>query len=585
MSESSEQRFLLQQNPWYQAAVGSVIVSAVFVVIIFVLLLVQTYHTKVTDPKRADKLAALRQSYQSGPADEAQAQEIRTMDARQRRAQHARMQFVQRGVVLFVGSLAVFVGSLCWVRSFRTEVPHPQAEGDLSARQVQLAWQARMAVTVVLVLLGGAGLFLTMRSSEPPSSETTGEISAAEEAKALPVFASWEQMNQNWPAFRGPEGGGLCPFENIPTEWDGSSGKNIRWKTAVPLPGHNSPILWENRVFLTGASEDKHQVYCFDADSGTLLWAGDVPISTDPEREDMNIMEDTGYAASTAATNGASVAAIFADGQAGCFDLEGRQQWVRSMGIPHSAYGYASSLAAWEDRLIIQMDQDYEPGTSKLIALDMATGKTLWQTDRPVPNSWTSPTVVSLGGRMQILTSGSPWVIGYDPENGQELWRVECLSGDVAPTQIAANGKVFAVEPYTNLIAIDPAVSSADGTAGSILWKAEGSMPDICSPISDGRLVWTLDTEGVLGCYDILDGSRVYTEDLDGVFQASPSLAGGTLYVLTTKGKMMLLKADRTFEKRSEQELGEEIYASPAFAPGRIYLRGIHHLYCIQTQP
>jgi outer membrane protein assembly factor BamB len=299
----------------------------------------------------------------------------------------------------------------------------------------------------------------------------------------------------------------------------------------------------------------------------------------------MSIMEETGYAASTAATNGVYIAAIFADGQTGCFDLEGSQIWIRSLGIPASAYGYASSLTVYEDRLIIQMDQDYEPGRSKLIALDMKTGKTLWETDRPVPNSWTSPTVVQMGGRMQILTSGSPWVMGYDPADGKELWRVECLGGDVAPTQVAAEGKVFAVEPYSKLVAIDPAATADGGTAGRVVWTAEGSIPDICSPITNGQLVWTLDTGGTLGCYDVRDGSKVYAQNLEAMFQASPSLAGDTLYLLSTKGKMVILKAGRTVEKMRENELGEATYASPAFGSGRIYLRGIRHLYCIETKP
>jgi hypothetical protein len=252
MIQTSEQKFLLQQNPWYQAAVGSMIVSAVFAVIILTLLLVHTYHIKVTDPKRAEKLAALRKSYQSGPADETAVEEIRRMDTRQRRTQFARVQFVRRGVVLFVVWLAVFVGSLTWMGSFQPVLPHPGPQGDLTVGQVQGASRSRMALTVILVLLGGGGLFLALRPGEPPAPGTAVEEPAPGPKEVKPAFASWEQTKENWPVFRGAEGGGICPFEKIPTEWDGPSGKNIRWKTSVPLPGHNSPIVWGNRIFLTG---------------------------------------------------------------------------------------------------------------------------------------------------------------------------------------------------------------------------------------------------------------------------------------------------------------------------------------------
>lgn len=584
MTDTNDQKYLLQQNPWYQASAGSAIVSGVFAGIVLTLLLIQTYHIRWTDPKQTDKLAALRKSYQSGPADEILAEEIRQKDTRQRRAQYARLQFVHRGSVLFVFWLAAFVGSLTWMRSFRQKLPHPVRQTDLSIRQIQFADRSRLAVAMALTLLGGGGLFVALRPGQPPTSGAAEQEFATGQAEDRPVFASWEQMKQNWPVFRGPEGSGVCPFEKIPTQWDGPSGQNIRWKTAVPLSGHNSPIVWDKRVFLTGASEKKQQIFCFDADNGSLLWNGDVPVSTDPQRKEMSILEETGYAASTAATNGAYVAAIFADGQVGCFDLTGKRQWVCSLGVPASAYGYAASLTVYEDRLIIQMDQDYEPGASKLIALDITSGKTLWQTERPVPNSWSSPTVVQLNGRAQILASGSPWVIGYDPADGKELWRVECLGGDVAPTQVVSQGKVFAVEPYTHLVAIDPAAPSEEGTPGRLLWAAEGSIPDISSPIVSEQLVWTLDTGGTLGCYDIRDGSKVYAQDLDAMFQASGSLVDQILYLQSTKGKMILLKAGSVFEKVAENELGEEIFASAAFAPGRIYLRGTHHLYCIETK-
>lgn len=579
MADTTEKKFLPHQNPWYQAAVGSTIVSAVFVVIISVLLAVQAWHLKVTDDRRGHRIEDMRRRYQNNPADENLAEEIRTFDTRLRRDQFARMYFLKRGVALLAVSLAVFVAALYWIRSFQSRLPHPDPPADLSARQVESAVWARTAVTLMLVILGGTGLYLAMRITEPPADSP-----AKVEVAAQPAYASWEQMKQNWPVFRGPEGSGICPFENIPTEWDGPSGKNIRWKTPLSLPGHNSPIVWEGRIFLTGAEEDTQQVFCFDADDGSLLWTGQVPISTDPQRADMDIMEDTGYAASTAAANGVYVAAIFADGQVGCFDFEGNQQWIKPLGIPSSAYGYASSLTAYEDKVIIQMDQDYEPGRSTLIALDFATGQILWQTDRPVPNSWTSPTVVSLQDQMQILTSGSPWVIGYDIA-GSELWRLECLGGDVAPSQIVAEERVFAIEPYTKLVAIDPDGVSDSNTPGKVLWEAHGSMPDICSPVSSGELVWTLASEGTLACYDIGDGNRVYSEDLDAFFMASPSLVGDTLYVISIKGKTIRIKAGRRFETLNENELGEEIFASPAFGPGRIYLRGTSHLYCIEAQP
>lgn len=583
MSPSPQEKYLLRQNPWYQAAVGSAIVACVFTGVVILLLGNALYHLKVTDPRRADALMEMKQQYESQPADEALMGEIRRMDQEIRRDRFARLQLIRFGVVLLLVFMAILIGSLLWIKSYYSGGSLPDRPAMTAEQQVRRTAYARGTVTLSLILLAGLGLYAVLRPQpqEKPHAAQEPQGQVLTETSRPIQFASMEETQKQWPVFRGPGGLGISPFDDVPVAWDGPSGQNILWKTPVPLPGHNSPVVWNNRIFLTGADEEKRQVFCFDADSGRLLWTGDVPASSDPALKDLYIMEDTGYAASTAAVNGFFVAAIFVDGQVGCFDLEGNLRWVKSLGIPESAYGYASSLTFFEDRLIVQFDQTFETQKSRLIALDFASGDILWRTPRPVPNSWTSPTVTQIGDSHQILTSGSPWVIGYDPKTGEELWKVECIGGDVAPTQVALDGRVFAVEPYSVLAAVDPA---ADESA-RLLWKAEGDMPDICSPLAFGGLIWTLTTQGDLFCFDIADGGQVYAQKLEGSYLASPSLAAGRLYLLNQAGRMTIAEAGRTFTQLAQNELGEKTFASPAFAPGRIYLRGSEHLYCIGAAP
>ena len=125
-----------------------------------------------------------------------------------------------------------------------------------------------------------------------------------------------------------------------------------------------------------------------------------------------------------------------------------------------------------------------------------------------VPNSWTSPTVVQVGDSPQILTSGSPWVIAYDPSDGRELYRATCLGGDVAPTQIFADGKILAIEPYNSIVAIRTDQADGDITNTHLAWRSSGDMPDICSPVSNGSLVWTLSTSGSLTAFNVTDGNE-----------------------------------------------------------------------------
>jgi outer membrane protein assembly factor BamB len=295
-------------------------------------------------------------------------------------------------------------------------------------------------------------------------------------------------------------------------------------------------------------------------------------------------MEDTGYAACTAVTDGKRVCAIFAGGDIGCFSIDGNLLWEKHLGIPDSMYGYAASLTAFENTIIIQWDVGYDEGDesqSKLIALDWQTGNSAWETHRPVVNSWSSPTVFKVGEMYQILTTSSPFVIAYDARTGGELYRVECLSGDIASTPIVADHKMFVIEPYNKLVAISTENASGDITETHIAWENDSEMPDICSPVTNGQFVWTLVTQGLLGCYDVKDGTEVYAQEIKGSFQASPTLVGEQMYLLAEDGTMLIVGTGPEYKEIKRSELGEKCYASPAFADGRIYIRAEDNLYAI----
>ncbi|TFG48106.1 MAG: serine/threonine protein kinase, partial [Candidatus Brocadiia bacterium] len=366
-------------------------------------------------------------------------------------------------------------------------------------------------------------------------------------------------------------------------QWDGQSGKGIIWKTPVPLAGHNSPIVWEDRVFLSGSDGKKQEIYCFDAESGKILWQGNVPHVAVGSSAALKLDEETGYAASTMATDGRKVYAIFATGDVAAFDFKGNKAWTISLGIPDSTYGYASSLDMFRNLLLIQYDQgSAEAGKSKLIALDTSSGRTVWEAKRPVPGSWTSPITAKTPQGFQLITCADPWVIAYDPNNGREIWRADCLGSDSAPSPIYAGGFVFAVESSTELLAIKPD-GTGDVTKTHIAWKAEDGIPDITSPVSNGQLIWLLESGGVLTAYQVSDGTKLWEKDFEMSFQASPGLAGESLYLLSDKGVMIIVEAGREFREIARAEMGEKCYATPAFADGRIYIRSIKNLYSIGT--
>lgn len=388
-------------------------------------------------------------------------------------------------------------------------------------------------------------------------------------------------LPKGWPMFRGPVAGRV-EATGFPVEWGAATGQGIVWKTEVPLPGHNSPIFCEGRVFLTGADETRREIYCFDATAGKAVWAQPFNVLPGTGPDPPKVAEGTGYAASTMTTDGERVFAIFPNGDVAAYDLEGKLQWSVPLGMPENAYGHASSLAVYRDRLIIQLDQgmDAEDGLSALIALDAATGKQTWRTERPVRNSWTSPIVVPSGDGMQVVTSADPWVISYDPATGKELWRAECLMGDVGPSPCYANGLVFACSDLAGLFAIRAAATS-EGAAGDIVWSADEGLPDTASPATDGQLVFLAASYGTVTCYDAGQGAKVWEQDLESVFESSPVIVGNRVYLSDGDGVTHIFEAARQYKAVGQGKIGEPITATPAFVDGRIYLRGETHLYCV----
>lgn len=562
-------------SPGYQSAAAAAIVAGVFLVIVICLLGFTFYQIKITDEARALQLEAMKKQLSSQPNNEKLLTQIRELDLRIRRDTIRRRNFLQRGAFLAMGGLVVFFAALKIAGLYNRRLPAPQPGLDLRAEQVQTAMRTRFAVTIGLVVLGSVSLFLVMSQSVE-----FAEIDTKPPVQEI-AYASIDQVNANWASFRGPSGSGVSAYTNIPTKWDGTGGEGILWKSKIELSGHNSPVVWEDKVFISGADPNSRQIFCYDAFSGKLLWKGDVATARGSAYQ-LDIMEDTGYAANTAVTDGRRVCAVFANGDIGCFNYEGKRLWCKNLGEPDSVYGYASSLTAFEKVVLVQYDHgDGTDGKSRMIALDWINGSIVWQTVRNVPNSWTSPIVAEVAGQYQIITCGSPWVIAYDPKDGSELWRADCLGGDVAPSPIYVDGKVLAIEPYNQMVAIRAEGAGGDVTETNIEWVAEDDIPDICSPVSNGELVFMLTTDGYLTCYDAADGVNVWTQQLKDEFHASCSIVGDKLYILSTKGVMIIAGAERQYTELGRCGLAENCFASPAFADGRIYIRGLENLYCI----
>jgi outer membrane protein assembly factor BamB len=537
----------------------------------------------VVDPNRAKELEALKTEIRNNPDDkqllpkirrlhlQISQDRIRQLDLQIRQIRIRRWDFSQRGSYLLLGSVVVLLIGVKSASAYKKKLPAPQPAPDKRKEQARKATRARWAVTVVTVTFGSTALFLATR---PWIDFSSADMQATS-------YPSMAEIKKNWPRFRGPGGLGISAYTNIPESWNGTKGESILWKSKVPLPGFNSPIVWEDRVFITGADQNTREVYCFDALSGDLLWKRGVTGVQQSEPIELSEEGGPGYAAPTAVTDGRRVYAIFPTGDVACFNFDGKNLWTRNLGTPDSGYGYATSLAMYRNLLLIQYDQggSADDEMSRLIALDTFSGRTVWETKRPVPNSWSSPIVAEIANQHQIITCADPWVIAYEP-NGVERWRAKCLGGEIAPSPIYTAGRIFVIEPYATLIAIKPD-GRGDVTKTHIDWSIEENTPDTSCPVGNDKFVFLLTTEGMLTCYNIADETKAWEKDLVMNFLASPSLVGDRLYLLSEKGVMLIAEISTEYKEVAKCELGEECFASPAFMDGRIYIRGLENLYCI----
>ena len=168
-------------------------------------------------------------------------------------------------------------------------------------------------------------------------------------------------------------------------------------------------------MFISGGTQAKREVFCYNASSGALLWRRAIENVPGSPAKVPEVPEDTTYAASTMATDGRRVYAMFANGDLGALNFDGSVAWTKYLGPLKNAYGYAASLAVWGNNLLVQLDQGETPQEgSKLISLQGASGRVLWERSRPVPASWATPIVIEAAGKTQIITLAKPWVIAYD---------------------------------------------------------------------------------------------------------------------------------------------------------------------------
>jgi outer membrane protein assembly factor BamB len=398
---------------------------------------------------------------------------------------------------------------------------------------------------------------------------------------------------ENWPQWRGPRLNGVSNETGLPIKWTPT--ENIAWKVPMPSRSGATPIVWNDTIFLNVALQDAAgdiELWALNKADGAIRWKS--PVASGNYRINKQNMSSP-----SPVTDGTTVWVLTGLGVLKAFDFKGQELWARDIQKDYGAFGlnwgYASSPLLHQDALYIPVLHGMKTDDpSYLLKIDKKTGKTIWKTERPTeairesPDAYTTPVLLQDGGSTQIVTSGGDIVTAHDPATGKEIWRVDALNPENNPfyriiaSPVVAGGLVIAPTRVKPMIAIKPG-GKGDVTETHIAWKFERG-PDVPTPVSDGKLLYTITDRGVAYALDVATGRVVYGPQRlrPDSYSASPVLADDRIYVTSeNEGLTSVYRAGPKFELLAENPLDDYCLSSPAISEGQIFIRTTGHLWAI----
>jgi len=406
----------------------------------------------------------------------------------------------------------------------------------------------------------------------------------------------------DWPDYRGPTGDGhAAPAKDgkphgLPLRW--SETENVTWKTAIPHRGWSTPVVLGGQVWLTTATIQGNDFFaiCVDAATGKVLFNERLFHSDSPEPLSNQV---NCYASPTPVIEPGRVYVSFGSYGTACLDTATRKTlWTRTDLQCRHYRGPGSSPILFGNLLILSMDG---VDVQYLVALDKATGRTVWKTPRSTKwtdldskgqpiregdfrKSFGTPLVINAGGRPQMISLGSKATFAYDPRTGKELWKTHHAGHTSVVRPVFGNGIAYTTTGHgrTELWAIR-VDGQGDVTDTHVAWKMRKDVPTTPSPLLVDGLLYVVSNQGALTCLDPATGKTVWRERLGGSYIASPICADGRLYFFSTQGKATVLKPGRTFEVLATSRLAGGFMASPATSGRALFLRTKTHLYRIEA--
>lgn len=383
----------------------------------------------------------------------------------------------------------------------------------------------------------------------------------------------------DWPQFRGPSGQGLSDEKGLPLDW--SETKHVKWKTPIPGSGWSSPSIAGDKIWLTAATERgaSLRVLAVDVASGKIALDKEVIRVKD---QGPGIHAKNSFASPTAIVSGDRVYLHFGFYGTACVNTSGEVLWKQTLKY-EPQHGPGGSPVLFEDLLIISCDGF---DAQYVVALDAATGKVRWKTPRGKGNqAYTTPLVIDVEGRAQVVSPGAHHAYAYDPKTGKELWYIEYGSGfSNVPRAVYAHGLVYICSGFFEpvLFAVRPG-GKGNVTKSHVAWAHKRQVPLTPSPVVAGDEIYIVSDNGIGTCLDAKSGEVRWTQRIGGNHSASPLAADGRIYFLSEEGECTVVAPGKVYKELARSSIGERTFASLAVSGKALFLRGERNLYRLEA--
>jgi outer membrane protein assembly factor BamB len=429
-----------------------------------------------------------------------------------------------------------------------------------------------LCAALLLLCAGGFGCRPALTTTDQAEDWTLADRDAPSSIEAA-----------EWPGWRGLNAAGIGTG-SPPVEF--GPAQNLRWQTELPGRGHSSPVVWNDRIFVTAAIGPDEPpalaVLCLNRHDGSLRWQA----AADRARGGMH--DKNSYASPTVATDGRRVFAFFGSAGLFCFDIDGQPLWHAKFPSLDHRWGFGGSPVLFGDMVIVVADGESE---SAIVAFDQTSGQQRWRTERPSQGSWSTPVFVSVDvdgqPRVEMVVngttrepSGEGLVIAYDPLIGDERWRVRGTETFVTPTTLVCNGLVYSLSGRNGpIIAIRPG-GQGDVTDSHVVWKLSRGGPYIPSAVAYRNRLFVLGDAGRLACYNAGNGQEMWNARLRGNFTSSLVAADGRLYATNEAGIVYVVAAGDEYSLLARNDMGARCYATPAIVDGELLIRTDEAMLC-----